>query len=85
MRLASVVASWGLGMLALGEPRHGGKIRRAGLERFKLPGVGGSKGGLKCWRRSGGGLSKGVKILRLRTAIHTVKLTSQNCVGESHT
>ena len=39
------------------------------------------------WRGviKGGGVDKGVKLLRLRTALHTLKLTPQNSFGESHT
>ena len=31
-----------------------------------------------------GGLTEGIKVLRLRTALHTLKLSPQNSFGESH-
>ena len=39
-------------------------------------------GGRECW---GSMLLRGVKLLRLRTAHHTIKFSPQNSVGEFYT
>ena len=105
--MASVVASWCLGMLALGGvtgvcrfflgggslAREGVQVGEAGLRGLDEKGVqvamwrvekgcwGNGGGGGEGWLMRGGG-NEGVKLVRLRTALDTIKLYPQNSFGE---
>ena len=50
--------------------------------RFDNGSVGGGNGGLMEWG-GGGGVNEGIRLLCLRMALHTMKLTAQNSFGES--
>ena len=79
--LASVVASWGLGMLALRGDRFVcvcvGGGGGGGLIQIEL-----ESGKWECWERVGNWGR--VELLRLRTALPTMELSPSNSFGESH-
>ena len=58
----------------------GGRVAKVGQWGFFCGGGGGGGGGVMA---SDGGEGGGVKLLRFRTALHTMKL-SKNSFGESH-